>query len=167
MRNTILSSFLACMCLAGILATPSPASAFSLTGFGGKLGFMSPENRDGTLAVGAHLEFEESGSRVHLIPNVMYWKAENLSDLSANADLYYHFIREGQVTPYVGAGLGLNSFRNDSSNQSDMKLGLNMIGGLRFPAPAVHYFLEARYTASNISQFALLGGVTFHGWHSH
>jgi opacity protein-like surface antigen len=164
MRNVFMPSFLACVCLAGILATPPPASAFDLTGFGGKLGYMSPENRDAALAVGAHMEFERIGTRVHLLPNVMYWKAGDLSDLSANADLYYHFASEGQLTPYVGAGLGVNFFSDDRSNQSDTKVGLNLIGGFRIPAPAVHYFLEGRYTASDISQFGLLGGITFHGW---
>ena len=167
MRIIFLSSFLACMCLAGLLAAPPPASAFGLTGFGGKLGYLTPESRDGAIAVGAHMEFEQSGSRVHLIPNVMYWKAGDLSDLSANADLYYHFAPEGHITPYVGAGLGVNAFRSNRSNQSDTKLGVNLIGGLRFPAPAVHYFLEGRYTASDITQFGLLGGITFHGWHAH
>ena len=167
MRVTLFAPFLACISLAGILATPPPASAFDLTGFGGKLGYMSAESHDGTLAVAAHLEFEQYGTHVHLLPNVMYWKAGDLRDLSANADLYYHFVREGQVTPYLGAGLGVNAFRDDRSSQSDTKLGLNLIGGFRFPAPAVHYFVEGRYTASNISQFALLGGITFHGWHMH
>ena len=77
----------------------------------------------------------------------------------------YHFVPEGQIAPYVGAGLGINAF--SSSNQSDTKLGVNLIGGFRFPAPAVHYFLEGRYTASDITQFGLLGGITFHGWHAH
>ena len=167
MRITFLSALLACMCLVGILATPPPASAFNLTGFGGKLGYMTPENLDGTLAIGAHLEFEQHGTRVHLLPNLMYWKAGNLSDLSVNADLYYHFVGEGQVTPYVGAGIGANFFSDDRSNQSDTKLGLNVIGGFRIPAPALHYFLEGRYTASDFSQFALLGGITFHGWRTH
>jgi len=162
----LFSSFLACMCLVGSFSTPPPASAFGLTGFGGKLGYMTPESHDGTLAVGAHLEFEQYGARVHLLPNVMYWKAGDLRDLSANADLYYHFVREGQVTPYVGAGLGINAFHDDGSDQSDTKLGLDLIGGFRFPAPAVHYFVEGRYTASNFSQFALLAGITFHGWHA-
>ena len=167
MRTAYLTSFLACACLAGILATPPPAGAFGLTGFGGKLGYVSPENRDGALAVGGHMEFEQIGTRVHLLPNLMYWKAGDLSDLSANADLYYHFVSEGQVTPYVGAGLGVNFFSDDRSSQSDPKLGLNLVGGFRIPAPAVHYFLEGRYTASNVSQFGLLGGITFHGWHAH
>lgn len=165
MRIISLSSFFALICIAGTLAAPPPASAFDLTGFGGKLGYLSPERHDGTLAVGAHLEFERHGSLVHLLPNLMYWKAGDLRDLSANADLYHHFVREGQVTPYVGAGLGLNSYRDDRSKQSETKMGLNLIGGFRIPAPAAHYFFEGRYTASNVTQFALLGGITFHGWH--
>jgi opacity protein-like surface antigen len=165
MRITCLS-FLACLCLAGILATPPPAGAFDLSGFGGKLGYLTPESRGGTVAVAAHLEFEKQGSRVHLMPNLMYWKAGDLRDLSANADLYYHFADEGLVTPYLGAGLGVNAFRDDRSDQSDTKLGVNMIGGVRFPAETVHYFAEGRYTAGGISQFAVLGGLTFHGWHA-
>lgn len=164
MRITFLSLFLACICLTGLLAAPPPASAFNLTGFGGKLGYLAPESHDGTLAIGAHLELERHASRVHLLPNVMYWKAGDLSDLSANADLYYHFVREGMVTPYLGAGLGVNAFRNNRSDQSDTKLGVNLIGGFRFPAPAVHYFVEGRYTASSVNQFGILGGITFHGW---
>ncbi len=166
MRITLLLSFLACICLVGILATPPPASAFNLTGFGGKLGYLTPENLDGTIAVAGHMEFEQHGSRLHLIPNVMYWKTNDVGDLSANADLYYHFMAEGQVTPYVGAGLGVNFIDDERSNQSDTQLGLNLIGGFRIPAPAVHYFFEGRYTASEFSQFALLGGITFHGWRS-
>ena len=164
MRFTFLSSFLACICTVGILATPPPASAFGLTGFGGKLGYMSAENLDGTMAVGAHMEFEQHGTRVHLLPNLMYWKTGDVSDLSVNADLYYHFVGEGQITPYVGAGLGANFFSDDRLDQSDTKLGLNLLGGLRIPAPALHYFIEGRYTASDISQFGILGGITLHGW---
>lgn len=152
-----------CIGLGATFACPPPVSAFGLTGFGGKLGYMAPENLDGTLTVGGHLEFEQLGSRVHLVPALMYWKSNNLSDLSANADLYYHFSPEGVLTPYVGAGLGLNFFSSEGSNNSSTKLGANLFGGVRIPSPNLHYFLEGRYTASDLSQFALLAGITFHG----
>jgi len=164
MRLAVASSLFVWICVGTMLVTASPASAFGPTGFGWKLGYMTPENLDGTVLVGAHLEFEQHESRLHLVPSVMYWKTNDLSDLSANADLYYHFVREGLVTPYVGAGLGINSFSNDRSNQSNGKLGANLFGGIRLPAPGFHYFLEGRYTASDVSQFAVLGGVSFHGW---
>jgi len=167
MRITIMSLLIACTCIGAMFAMSSPAGAFSLSGFGGKLGYMSPENLDGTTTLGAHLEFERHESRVHLIPSVMYWKTDDLSDLSANADLYYHFLREGLMTPYVGAGLGLNFFSSDRSNQSDSKLGVNLFGGVRLPAGALHYFLEGRYTASDLSQFAVLGGITLHRGSGH
>jgi opacity protein-like surface antigen len=167
MRLTIVLSLFACMCIGAMFTTPSPAHAFGMTGFGGKLGYMTPEDLDGTMTVGAHLEFEQHGSRLHLIPSLMYWNTNNLRDVSANADLYYHFVREGLVTPYVGAGLGINFFSNAVSDQSDTKLGANLFGGVRLPAPGLLYFLEGRYTASEISQFSVLGGITFHGWSGH
>lgn len=163
MRLTAIASFLVCLCTLWMFAWPSPAGAFGLTGFGGKLGYMSPENLDGTLAVGAHLEFERHGSRLHLLPSLMYWKANSVSDLSANADLYYHLASEGLMTPYLGVGLGINRFHNENSERPDTKLGANLFGGIRLPAPGHHYFLEGRYTASEISQFSVLGGITFHG----
>lgn len=166
MRPTFVSSLIACVCVGAMFLAPSPAGAFGLTGFGGKLGHMSPEDLDGTMVVGAHLEFEQHDSRLHLIPSLMYWNTNGLTDLSANADVYYHFVRESLMTPYVGAGLGLNYFSSDRSDQSDAKLGANLFGGVRLPAPGHHYFLEGRYTASEISQFAVLGGITFHGWGS-
>ena len=45
---------------------------------------------------------------------------------------------------------------------SNTEVGLNLFGGLRMPGPYSHYFVEGRYTASDISQFSVLGGVTFH-----
>ena len=161
MRLILALSLCACMCMGAMFAMPSPASAFGLSGFGGKLGYVTPENLDGTMTVGAHLEFAQPESRVHLIPSLMYWQTNDFSDFSANADLYYHFVREGLVTPYLGAGLGINFFNNDRSDQSDTQLGANLFGGIRLPASSFNYFLEGRYTASDVNQFALLGGITF------
>ena len=167
MRCIVALSLFACMFVVGSFATPSPASAFGLTGFGAKLGYTTPEDLDGTMTVGAHLEFEEQGSRLHLIPSLMFWEVNDVRDVSANADVYYHFVREGLMTPYVGAGLGVNFFNNDRVSQSETKLGANLFGGVRFPAPGTQYFLEGRYTASELSQFAVLGGITFHGFGGH
>ena len=149
------------MLVAGLAALSSAAGAqsYHLTGVGGKIGFMTPENLDGTGTVGAHLEFERGGSQLHLLPNVMYWKSNSVSDVNPNMDLYYHFASEGAVSPYLGAGVGMN-FENDH-DRSRNNLGANLFGGFRFPTPARTGFLEGRYTASDRSQFALLGGMTF------
>jgi hypothetical protein len=155
-----LSAFML-LCALALMAT-APAHAFGLSGFGGKLGYLRAEDLGGTATFGGHLEFERSGSRFHLQPSVMYWKEDGISDLSVNGDVYYHFASEGQVTPYLGAGLGANIFDNEFTDQSDTELGANLFGGMRMPALGNHYFfMEARLTASEIGQFSVLGGMTF------
>jgi hypothetical protein len=142
-------------------AFPTSGHAYGFSGAGGKLGFTSPEDHDEAVMVGGHLEFAEPGQRLHLLPNMMYWKANRTSDVNTNMDLYYHFERPGSTTPYVGGGLGLNWFSNDITDHSETDLGANVFGGVRIPAGANHYFVEGRFTASDISQVSLLGGVTF------
>lgn len=153
------------LCLAAVLASPIPAHAFGFSGWGGKLGYMNPESLDGTLAVGAHMEFAQVGAQLHVMPSVMYWNTNGISDISVNGDLYYHFSAENLVTPYVGAGLGLQWVdADDAATGAETDLGANLFGGVRFPSPAANYFVEGRYTASDISQFSILGGITFNYW---
>jgi hypothetical protein len=126
------------------------------------LGFTTPEHEDGTMTLGGHVEMEESGTRLHLLPNLMYWKVDRLSDLNPNFDVTYHFGREGQTTPYLGGGLGLNWMHSERTDRSNAELGANLIGGFRFPGVSNRYFLEGRWTASEVSQVAVLGGISFH-----
>jgi len=147
--------------LLAMIATPKTAHA-EISGVGGKLGYSNPENLDGTAALGVHAEIEKRGTRLHLLPNVMYWSVDGVRDVSPNVDVYYHFNPEGRVTPYLGGGMGLNFVHNDRSDRSNTDLGLNLLGGLRFPGQSNHYFLEGRYTASDVSQVSVLTGVTFH-----
>src|SRR5438552_1097747 len=74
---------------------PAEARAFGVEGVGGKLGYSTPEHLDGTAMLGVHAELEERGTRVHLLPNMMYWKVNGVRDVSPNVDAYYHFEREG------------------------------------------------------------------------
>ncbi len=92
-----------------------------------------------------------------------YWKVDGVRDLSPNLDLYYHFNPEGRMTPYLGGGLGLNFVHNVRRDAGSTDLGMNLVGGLRFPGTATHYFLEGRVTASSVSQAMVMGGVTFLG----
>ncbi len=146
------------LCLA---ALPRPARAFGLAGVGGKLGYASPEDENGTAEVGVHAELENPGTHLHLLPNVMYWNVDGMRDMAPNMDVYYHFNPQGRMTPYVGGGLGLNFIRDGRRDLDETDLGMNLVGGLRFPGSASHYFLEGRYTASDISQVSVLTGVTF------
>ena len=151
----------ALLSIAALVVTPRLAGAYGYEGVGGKLGYSSGENLDGTAALSVHTEFAQDGSRLHMLPNVTYWRVDGVRDLSPNFDLYYHFAPEGQVTPYVGGGMGINFMRNDRRDVSDAQLGVNMLGGVRFPGTSHSYFLEGRYTASDVPQAMVMAGVTF------
>jgi hypothetical protein len=165
MRQLSKQSIIVAALTAAVVAlamAPTISHAYGLSGAGGRLGYSSPDDRDGTAQVGVHAEFEQTGTRVHLQPNVLYWKADGTRDLAPNMDVYYHFEREGKVSPYLGGGLGVNFIRNERLDRSSTDLGMNVIGGLRFPGAANNYFVESRFTASDINQIAVLGGITFH-----
>jgi hypothetical protein len=147
----------------GLVAFVPAVHAYELTGGGGKLGVVDPDGRmDGTAEYSAHLEFEEPGSHVHLVPNLTYWNDDGLSDVNPNFDLYYHFVPEGSISPYVGAGMGIHSYGIEGPADGDTDLGANVFGGLRFPGEKAHFFMEGRYVASDLSQVGVRGGVTIH-----
>jgi opacity protein-like surface antigen len=144
-----------------LITLPKTAQAYGLTGAGGMIGYATPQDLDGTASVSVHAELENRGTHVHLVPNMMYWNVNGVRDVAPNMDVYYHFRPEGQWTPYVGGGLGVNFIHERIAERSNADLGMNVIGGLRFPGAANRYFLEGRYTASDINQVSLRTGVTF------
>ena len=152
-----LCSFFAILILATVAAS---AHAFGLAGIGGRIGTSDPDGLDGTVAAGAHLDFQEAGSQLHLQPNFMYWSSDGLSDANPNFDLYYHFAPAGQVSPYLGGGAGLHFYGVEGPNDPGTDVGINLFGGLQFPAPGANFFMEGRYVASDRSQAAIYGGVT-------
>jgi len=141
----------------------SASHAFGFAGAGGKLGYSSPEEFDGTAEVAAHAEFAEENAPLHLQPNVMYWNVDHMRDLSPNLDVTYQFDRGSGVTPYLGTGMGLHFMNDSRTDRGSTNVGMNVIGGLKFPATSNQFFVEGRYTASDVTQIALMGGVTFPG----
>ena len=142
-------------------ASPTPAHAFGLSGIGARVGGVDPEGAGSSALVGGHLEFEKSGSRLHLQPGVMYWSSDGVSDFNPNFDVMYHFARSSEVSPYVGAGAGLHFYSYDvpgPNNNTD--LGANLFGGVLLPSGSMRMFIEGRYVASDRSQASINGGVT-------
>jgi hypothetical protein len=145
-----------------LIALPRAGWAYDLTGVGGSVGYANPQDLDGTAAVGIHAVLEKPGTHLHLDPNMRYWNVDGVSDVAPNMDATYHFMPENRWTPYVGGGLGLNFVHERAIDHSNTDLGVNMIGGVRFPGTANRYFVEGRYTASDINQVSLVTGITFH-----
>jgi hypothetical protein len=142
------------------MSTPSSAPAVQLSGVGGRFGSLDPESWDQAMALGAHVEFETAGSRVHLQPGFLYWSSDRLSDFNPNMDVFYHFAPPNQVSPYVGAGVGLHRYVVDGGPDPGTDAGANFVGGLLFPAGSARLFLEGRYAATARDQASILAGIT-------
>ena len=136
------------------------ANAFGLSGIGGRVGAVDPEESDGALALGAHMEFEESGSRIHLAPGFLYWNKDGLSDFNPNFDLYYHFKPAGRVSPYLGAGAAMHFYSADGPGDPGSDVGANFFGGFIFPSSSTRFFIEGRYAATDLPQASIMGGIT-------
>lgn len=147
--------------MAALIGFASEACAYQLAGIGARLGAIDPDGADGTLGVGAGLEFEQPGSQVHLQPNVIYWSENGLSDVNPNFDVSYHFAPAGSVSPYVGAGFGLHFYGSDGPGDPGTDPGANFFGGVTLPTRAMLLFFEGRVAATNRDQFGLFTGLTF------
>lgn len=143
------------------LAIPHPANAFHLVGVGPRVGFTDPDGVDNTVNVGGGLDFEQGGTRFHLVPSLLYWNEDGLSDVNPNFDAMYHFSPAGRVSPYLGAGLGIHAYSQDGPGDPGTDVGANLFGGLLFPSRGASFFVEGRGVIADRDQFGLLGGVNF------
>lgn len=144
-----------------LLLWPASAHGYELTGLGGSLGYATPQDLDGTAALGVHAVLEQPGTRLHLDPNMRYWSVDGIRDVAPNMDVTYHFGQERQPSPYLGGGLGVHFLHDRRFDRGENDLGVNAIAGVRFPTSAGRAFLEGRFTASDMNQVAVLTGITF------
>ncbi|MGH7680951.1 MAG: hypothetical protein ACRENN_03085 [Candidatus Eiseniibacteriota bacterium] len=169
MRHLHLMNFAAGLALATVLAgllfllmlMPSRAGAMDLWGIGPRIGSVDPDGMDQALTVGVHFDLQESGSRIHLIPNVMYWDQDGLADINPNMDAMYHFGSAGSVSPYLGAGVGLHFYSSDGPTDPGTDPSANFFGGVLVPARSMSWFFEGRAVVADRDEFGLLTGVTF------
>ncbi len=157
MRSMPVMTALALALLVFTIAPP-PAHSFGLSGAAARVGGVDPDDADGAVLVGGHLELEQSDTRFHLQPGAMYWSSNGVSDFNPNFDVMYHFAPSTRLSPYLGAGAGMHFY---SGNADDTDLGANFFGGLQVPSRSARLFLEGRYVATDRSQMSISGGVTF------
>lgn len=82
-----------------------------------------------------------------------------------NANGAYNLAAES-LHPYVGAGLNVTRVSVDLDgfgDGSDTEVGINLLGGLKFPGTSITPFAEARLTVGGGEQFVLTGGILFGG----
>jgi hypothetical protein len=128
---------------------------------------------DADLGVGARLEvglpnvFTTTGalSRTYLIGSFDYFfDCNNCTYWELNGNLAVPIAATG-VDPYVGAGLNIAhiSFDSDIPFDSHTDLGINLLGGLRFPIGTLSAFGEGRLEVDGGEQFVLTFGILLGG----
>lgn len=85
--------------------------------------------------------------------DVTYWEL--------NGNVVYNFeLPESTVEPYAGGGLSVDHIDVEGVGD-DTDVGLNVLGGLRFPQAAIVPYLEAKFVLGGGEHFALTGGLMF------
>ena len=169
------------MILGGVLLS-TQATAQSDIGFkrlGASVGYISPEDLDGTLGLGIFADLGTISPVIGLEARLDYWSWSeeefgtevSIDDISIGARAKYLFtIQDSSIRPYIGAGLSMH-FLNaevtfDDGNggtmtvdDSQTELGLDLGGGMATAiSPKVDLIGELWYGISDIDQLALRMG---------
>jgi opacity protein-like surface antigen len=176
-----------------MLAVTAVSSAqLALKGVGGAVGFItsSMDNGNGTseslsgFLIAAHADLGEFAKDFSLFPDITYWSASKdpvkLSDFSINVNAHYNIAMEGQLKPYVGAGLGYNSYSTTVTipsytipgygtygggtvTGSASRLGINLLAGVNYKLnDMLTLIVEPRYVlASDFNHFTIKAGITY------
>jgi len=91
--------------------------------------------------VGAEVVFDLGAIKIN--PNVEYSLADDITSGSANLDVTFDVINIGNITPYVGAGVGMSYVDDDLSTRTDV-LG-NVIGGVSFNFEFLQPYAQVKY----------------------
>ncbi len=167
------------------LAAPAALaqSDLGLKKLGVAVGFVSPENLDGTFSFGVFADHGTLAPRIGLESRIDYWShSEEAFGVGASArDLtigargkYYFPVTNPKLRPHAGAGLGLHFVHAEVTippqagipamtvGESSTKLGLDVGGGLSTSlGPRLDLLTEVWYGAvSDLSQLALRVGLS-------
>ena len=93
--------------------------------------------------VGAELLFDLGA--VNFNPNVEYWLEDDVTAGTANLDLTVDLGRFSRLTPYVGAGVGLQYIDFEGGPNTTDLLG-NVIGGVAFDLDFLKPYAQVKYS---------------------
>ena len=153
------------------------------------VGFVDPENVDGTLGFGAFANLGNLSPDVRLQPHLGYWsKSEefggdkaSISDIALSARALYMFHGTSpKFRPYAGGGLGLHMVHGKVEtaaqdlgggvivpamefSDTSTKLGLDLGGGFTTPlSERTDFCLDLWYTAvSDVGHISMKAGISF------
>ncbi len=166
------------------LVSAVSSAQLALKGIGGAIGFVSlspsgsSESFSGFL-IAAHADLGEFTKDIVFYPDIEYFSTSKdvsgtnlkVSNFALNANVHYNIQMEGMLKPYVGAGLGYNSFSWTFAapfgfgtwTGSDSRLGINLLAGINYKLnDMLTLVVEPRYVlASDYNHFLINAGVTY------
>jgi hypothetical protein len=176
-----------------LIGSLSSAQSLGLQQLGGGIGYVSvsaagPSTETiGGFLIAVHANLGEVAKNIELFPEIEYFSASKdigggtwkVSDIAINVNAHYNLEMEGSVKPYVGAGLGFNSFGFDwttpvinygpglsyggTYSQSYTRIGINLLVGANYKMnDKISLFVEPRYVlASDFNHFQIKVGASF------
>jgi opacity protein-like surface antigen len=169
---------LAALLLALGLLGPTTADAQTNVQLGPRLGIPVGDVSDagGDLFLGADARIETQALPVVINPSFDFYFMDDLraggrsvgqSLFTIDVNALYEFGVDNQAfTPYAGGGLGITRYSIDAdfrnSNTSDTDVGLNIVGGARFPLGSVQPFAQLNAAfGGDWDRLGITGGVLF------
>jgi hypothetical protein len=145
---------------------------------GVSLGYVSPENLDGTFSFGGLIDHGTIAPRFGLESRLEYWgwsekfsgTETSVHDIVLGARTKYHFeTANPKFQPFVGGGLGIHFLTAEvtstspsfSATASENKLGIDIGGGFAMPMNPRADFLGEAWNSfvDGTNQFSLRAGM--------
>ena len=171
------------------VATASAQANIALQGIGLKAGLVAPDNVDATFGFGLVFDLGTVHPQFALESYAGYWSQSEeaygveagVTDYSFGGKVKYLFQTSNPtIQPYAGAGLGMHIldlhgetppmyfggslvFPGQSYDDTDVKLGLDLGGGLKIDRGNTLAFITDAWfsVVSDVSQFQLMVGAVY------
>ncbi len=163
---------------------PATHSSLGLNAVGLGVGFVSPENINGTFMIGGFADCGRITPRIALEPRLDYW-SHSEEDFGSKASVrdvifgvrgkYMFEVANPKLQPFAGVGVGLHFLHAEATTpasggfppmtveDSSTKLGLDFGGGMSMPmGPRTDLLGELWYgVVSDVSQFSMRIGMAY------
>ena len=156
-------------------------SDLGLKRIGATIGYVSPEDLDGTFGFGVFADLGTITPTIGLDAHLDYW-SESQEDFGTEVSIhdivlgargkYLFQLKNSSIRPFAGTGLSMHflnakvtfsdpNFGTMEESDSSTKLGLDLGGGLATSiSEQVDFHAETWYVISDIDQFSLRMGLS-------
>jgi hypothetical protein len=142
----------------------APGAIHAQTTVGGALGYHTDFEAFG-VGVYAGIPLPQLHENISINPSFMFYFPDGFDAFEVNGDLIYSFpvSEDSPVEPFALAGLNImrTSFSAGTFSQSFTDVGLNLGGGVTFPAESFTPFAGAKFEIQDGTGFLIFGGVGF------